>query len=74
MRQPLDKALRKKLEETVIKARDIVEAAVKESLQRLGVAESQAPSYLKDNEKYCEINYVHTLASLVIAYQMVNKK
>lgn len=51
MRQPLDKALRKKLEETVIKARDIVEAAVKESLQRLGVAESQAPSYLKDNEK-----------------------
>lgn len=51
MRQPLDKALRKKLEETVIKARDIVEAAVKESLQRLGVADSQAPSYLKDNEK-----------------------
>ena len=51
MRQPLDKALRKKLEDTVIKARDIVEAAVKESLQRLGVADSQAPSYLKDNEK-----------------------
>ena len=51
MRQPLDKALRKKLEETVIKARDIVEAAVKESLERLGVADSQAPSYLKDKEK-----------------------
>ncbi|MBO1254890.1 N-6 DNA methylase [Alteromonas sp. 5E99-2] len=51
MRQPLDKALRKKLEDTVIRARDIVEAAVKENLQRLGVADSQAPSYLKDNEK-----------------------
>lgn len=51
MRQPLDKALRKKLEDTVVKARDIVEAAVEEALQRLGVAESQAPSYLNDEQR-----------------------
>ncbi len=51
MRQPLDKALRKKLEDTVVKARDIVEAAVEEALQRLGVAESQAPSYLNEEQR-----------------------
>jgi hypothetical protein len=51
MRQPLDKALRKKLEDTVVKARDIVEQAVFEALQRLGVAEAQAPSYLSEEER-----------------------
>lgn len=51
MRQPLDKTLRKQLETTVIKARDIVEQAVIEALSRLGVAEAQAPSYLNDQER-----------------------
>ncbi|EGR3302281.1 restriction endonuclease subunit M [Vibrio parahaemolyticus] len=51
MRQPLDKALRKKLEDTVVKARDIVENAVNEALQRLGVAEAQAPAYLSEEER-----------------------
>ncbi|MCM7772730.1 BREX-1 system adenine-specific DNA-methyltransferase PglX [Enterobacter asburiae] len=51
MRQPLDKILRKKLEDTVVKARDIVEVAVNEVLQRLGVADSQAPSYLNDEQR-----------------------
>ncbi|EKO3487804.1 N-6 DNA methylase [Vibrio fluvialis] len=51
MRQALDKTLRKKLEDTVIKARDIVEQAVFEALQRLGVAETQAPSYLSEEER-----------------------
>ncbi|MBY8044956.1 SAM-dependent DNA methyltransferase [Vibrio fluvialis] len=51
MRQALDKTLRKKLEDTVVKARDIVEKAVFEALQRLGVAEAQAPSYLSEEER-----------------------
>ncbi|HIF9501488.1 TPA: Eco57I restriction-modification methylase domain-containing protein [Photobacterium damselae] len=51
MRKALDKALRKKLEDTVVKARDIVEVAVVEVLQRLGVSEAQAPSYLTEEER-----------------------
>ena len=51
MRQPLDKILRKKLEDTVVKARDIVEVAVNEALQRLGVADNQAPSYLNEEQR-----------------------
>lgn len=51
MRQALDKTLRKKLEDTVVKARDTVEQAVFEALQRLGVAEAQAPSYLSEEER-----------------------
>lgn len=51
MRQALDKTLRKKLEDTVVKARDIVEQAVFDALQRLGVAEAQAPSYLSEEER-----------------------
>lgn len=51
MRQPLDKILRKKLEDTVVKARGIVEIAVNEALQRLGVADSQAPGYLNDEQR-----------------------
>ncbi|WP_447079603.1 Eco57I restriction-modification methylase domain-containing protein [Vibrio alginolyticus] len=51
MRQALDKTLRKKLEDTVVQARDIVEQAVFEALQRLGVAEAQAPSYLSEEER-----------------------
>ncbi|WP_100635910.1 Eco57I restriction-modification methylase domain-containing protein [Marinomonas sp. ef1] len=51
MRQSLDKALRKQLETTVIKARDVVEQAVTEALTRLGVAEAQAPTYLSNAER-----------------------
>ncbi|MGY5582537.1 Eco57I restriction-modification methylase domain-containing protein [Vibrio cincinnatiensis] len=51
MRQALDKTLRKKLEDTVVKARDIVEQAVFEALQRLGVVEAQAPNYLSEEER-----------------------
>jgi len=51
MRSSLDKALRKKLETTVEKAREVVEAAVTDALTRLGVADTQAPSYLTDDER-----------------------
>lgn len=51
MRQSLDKALRKQLETTVIKAREVVEQAVTEALTRLGVAEAHAPTYLSDTER-----------------------
>tara|TARA_R110002033_G_scaffold171207_1_gene218260 strand:- start:14040 stop:17507 length:3468 start_codon:yes stop_codon:yes gene_type:complete len=51
MRSSLDKALRKKLETTVEKAREVVEAAVTDALTRLGVGEAQAPSYLTDDER-----------------------
>ncbi|WP_232207352.1 BREX-1 system adenine-specific DNA-methyltransferase PglX [Psychromonas sp. CNPT3] len=43
--------MRKKLENTVIKARDIVEVAVEEALQRLGVADSKMPNYLNEPER-----------------------
>jgi hypothetical protein len=51
MRSSLDKALRKKLETTVEKAREVVEAAVTDALTRVGVADAQAPSYLSDDER-----------------------
>jgi hypothetical protein len=51
MRQSLDKTLRKQLETTVIKARDVVEQAVTEAITRMGVAEAQAPTYLNDAER-----------------------
>ena len=51
MRTPLDKTLRKKLENTVVKARDIVEVAVTEALIRLGIGDSNAPSYLSEVER-----------------------
>ncbi|MGX9461284.1 Eco57I restriction-modification methylase domain-containing protein [Shewanella sp. A14] len=51
MRSSLDKTLRKKLETTVEKAREVVEAAVTDALTRLGVADAQAPSYLSDDER-----------------------
>lgn len=50
MRQALDKTLRSALESTVIKARDIAEQAAKEAIERLGVGEPQAPSYLTEQE------------------------
>lgn len=51
MRQTLDKTLRSALESTVIKARDVAEQAVREAIERLGVGEAQAPSYLTEAEK-----------------------
>ncbi|MCD9472599.1 Eco57I restriction-modification methylase domain-containing protein [Photobacterium phosphoreum] len=51
MRKTLNKVLRKHLESVVVKACDIVEIAIAEVLQRLGVAEAQAPSYLTDDER-----------------------
>lgn len=51
MRTPLDKTLRGKLERTVEKAREIVEVAVAEALTRLGISESNAPSYLSETER-----------------------
>ena len=50
-RQPLEKSLRAALEKTVIKARDIAEAAAAASLNRLGVGEAKAPDYLSDAER-----------------------
>jgi hypothetical protein len=51
MRQALDKGLRTILEKTVVKARDIAETAANEALVRLGVGESSAPGYLKEDER-----------------------
>ncbi len=51
MRTALEKTLRKKLEDTVVKAREIVEVAVTEALTRLGVSEGNAPGYLSETER-----------------------
>jgi hypothetical protein len=51
MRQALDKALRKHLENTVVKARDITEQAATETLERLGVGEGSAPGYLSEEQR-----------------------
>ncbi len=47
MRQPLNKTLRGQLEKTVGQARSLVEKAAREEIERLGVGESSAPSYLQ---------------------------
>lgn len=51
MRTPLDKTLRNTLERTVIQAREVVEQAAREALDRFGISESAAPTYLKDDER-----------------------
>ena len=51
MRTPLDKTLRNALERTVIQAREVVEQAAREALDRFGISESAAPAYLKDDER-----------------------
>lgn len=51
MRTPLDKTLRNTLERTVIQAREVVEQAARETLDRFGIRESTAPAYLKDDER-----------------------
>ncbi|MEY8198461.1 MAG: N-6 DNA methylase [Colwellia sp.] len=50
MRQALDKLLRSALESTVIKARDIIEQAAREAIERLGIQEGSAPGYLTEAE------------------------
>ncbi|WP_411562565.1 Eco57I restriction-modification methylase domain-containing protein [Pseudomonas shirazensis] len=50
-RQPLDKALRRALETTVIKARDIAEQAASQALTRLSVADAKPADYLNDEQR-----------------------
>jgi len=51
MREFLDKKLRKQLETTVIKARDIAEQAAQEALTRLSVGDASPASYLDDEQR-----------------------
>ncbi|WP_442074713.1 Eco57I restriction-modification methylase domain-containing protein [Psychrobacter sp.] len=51
IRQPLDKALRRTLEATVIKARDIAELAANQALNRLGVGDAKPADYLSDEQR-----------------------
>lgn len=51
IRQPLDKALRRTLEATVIKARDIAELAAIQALNRLGVGDAKPADYLNDEQR-----------------------
>tara|TARA_B110000196_G_scaffold293833_1_gene282433 strand:+ start:20248 stop:23913 length:3666 start_codon:yes stop_codon:yes gene_type:complete len=48
MRQALSKTLRGQLEKTVTQGRKLVEKAAREEIERLGVGESSAPSYLQE--------------------------
>lgn len=50
-RQPLDKALRRALEATVVKARDIAELAASQALTRLSVGEAKPADYLSDEQR-----------------------
>ena len=50
-RQPLDKALRRALEATVVKAREIAELAASQALTRLSVGEAKAADYLNDQQR-----------------------
>lgn len=51
MREFLDKKLRKQLETTVIRARDIAEQAAQEALTRLSVGDASAANYLDDEQR-----------------------
>lgn len=51
IRQPLDKALRRTLEATVIKARDVSELAATQALNRLGVGDTKPADYLSDEQR-----------------------
>jgi len=51
MREFLDKKLRKQLQTTVIKARDIAEQAAQEALTRLSVGDASPASYLDDEQR-----------------------
>lgn len=50
-RQPLAKALRRALEATVVKARDIAEQAATQAVKRLGVGDAKSADYLSDEQR-----------------------
>lgn len=50
-RQPLEKALRRALEATVVKARDIAEQAATQALKRLSVGDAKPADYLSDEQR-----------------------
>ncbi|AOZ12437.1 restriction endonuclease subunit M [Pseudomonas lundensis] len=50
-RQPLDKVLRRALESTVVKARDIAEQAATQAIRRLGVGDAKPADYLNDEQR-----------------------
>lgn len=54
-RQPLDKALRRALEATVVRAREIAELAASQALTRLSVGEAKAADYLNDHQRQLRI-------------------
>jgi hypothetical protein len=47
----LDRALRKKLSDTIIIARQVAEEAAKDAVRRLGIIEDEAPAYLAPDQK-----------------------
>jgi hypothetical protein len=47
--QPLDKKLRKQLENTIIKARSVAEAAAKAALERLCVGDTKPGEHLTED-------------------------
>jgi hypothetical protein len=49
--QPLDRALRNKLERTVMEARDVAETAARAAVEQLGVGESKPYPHLSPEEK-----------------------
>jgi len=51
MRQALDKTLRSQLENTVITAREVVETACREEIERLGVGDANVPSFLNEAQR-----------------------
>lgn len=51
IRQPLDKALRRALEASVVKARDIAEQAATQALKRLGVGDAKPVDYLSEEQR-----------------------
>ncbi|QXC33933.1 Eco57I restriction-modification methylase domain-containing protein [Aeromonas sp. FDAARGOS 1407] len=51
MRQALDKTLRTQLESTVLAAREVVETACREEIERLGVGDANVPAFLNDAQR-----------------------
>ncbi|MCH7347775.1 DNA methyltransferase [Aeromonas sp. MR7] len=51
MRQALDKPLRSQLESTVLAAREVVETACREEIERLGVGDATVPAFLNDGQR-----------------------
>ncbi|NYA44683.1 SAM-dependent DNA methyltransferase [Serratia fonticola] len=51
MRQSLDKTLRNQLESTVLTAREVVETACHEEIERLGIGDTNAPTFLNEAQR-----------------------